>query len=235
MEGDHQGRAAGCAAAFGRRSFRRLRAKPRTPARRHRAARDWGQRDAQPRTSPNNRPARCARSRDTPCRLRSSAMNTSGRPAFQRALQRGFELLKAAQRDARHQLVTVAKMPVRRRGTDPRPPRRLGKGKAGRPLLRDQFQSGADERLLEIAVVIAARAFLLVLRPAHVNSLYMSPDHPVDLRKAHLANFASGRDVSRSAFIATRSGFGIGLARPPEMKATRTLASTRSSSPRITC
>ncbi len=39
---------------------------------------------------------------------------------------------------------------------------------------------------------------------------------------------------SWSAFMATRSGFGIGRARPPETKATCTCASTRRSSPRIT-
>ena len=40
--------------------------------------------------------------------------------------------------------------------------------------------------------------------------------------------------VSWSAFIAMRKDFGIGRARPAEMKATCTSASTRMSTPRIT-
>src|SRR4029077_19483270 len=97
-------------------------------------------------------------------------------PLVPGARQRFFELMKAAQRHIGQKLVAIAEMPVRRGGTDTRPSRRLRKGEAGRPLLRDQFKRGAQQCFLEIAVVVAARAFLLVLGPAHVNSIYMRPD-----------------------------------------------------------
>src|SRR5262249_17874144 len=48
---------------------------------------------------------------------------------------------------------------------------RLGKGEARRPLLRDQLERRPHQGLLEIAVVIAALA--AVLLPAHVNDLYI--------------------------------------------------------------
>ena len=72
--------------------------------------------------------------------------------------QRRLELLEAAQRDAGQKLVAVAEMPIRRRRAHAGPARRFGKGEAGRPLLRDQFERGAKQRFFQIAVVIAARA-----------------------------------------------------------------------------
>ena len=87
----------------------------------------------------------------------------------------GLELIKAAPRHVGQQLVAVAKMPVGRRRADPRPARRFREGKAGRTLLRDQFQRGADQGLLEIAVVIAAGTRTSALPgPAHVKGLYMT-------------------------------------------------------------
>ena len=83
--------------------------------------------------------------------------------------------MKAAQRHARQQFVAVAEVPVRRRRTDPRPARGLGKGEAGRPFLRDQLQRGTQQCFLQIAVVVAARGFFLFLGPSHVNAIYMSP------------------------------------------------------------
>ena len=74
--------------------------------------------------------------------------------------QRRLELLEAAQRDVGEKLVAVAEMAIGRGRTDARPARRLGKGETRRPLLRDQFQRGAQQRFFQIAVVIAARAVL---------------------------------------------------------------------------
>ena len=65
-------------------------------------------------------------------------------------------------------------MPVGRGRADAGPARRFGKGEAGRPLLRDQIERGADQRLLQIAVVIAARARCPAC-PAHVKGAYMTP------------------------------------------------------------
>jgi hypothetical protein len=67
--------------------------------------------------------------------------------------------LEAAKRDAPQKLVTVAEMAIGRCWTHSRPARRLGERKAGRALLRNQFERGAQQRFLEIPVVIAARAF----------------------------------------------------------------------------
>ena len=48
-------------------------------------------------------------------------------------------------------------MPIGRGRADAGPARGFGEGEAGRALLGDQFQRGAHQRLLQIAVVIAAR------------------------------------------------------------------------------
>ena len=75
--------------------------------------------------------------------------------------QRRLELLEAAQRHTRHQLVTVAEMPIGRRRADAGKARGLGEGEARRALLGDQLQRGADQRLAQIAVMIAARLVAL--------------------------------------------------------------------------
>src|SRR5262249_3607128 len=100
-------------------------------------------------------------------RLRPAAI-----PGF---LEHNRELLEAAQRDAREEFIAVAEMAIRCGRADTRPPRSLGKGKARWSFLRDQFQRGAEQRLFQVAGVVAARATApLVFRPAHVNSFYMS-------------------------------------------------------------
>src|SRR5512139_3238237 len=76
-------------------------------------------------------------------------------------------------------LVAVAIVAVRRSGTDAGPARRFGKSEARRTLLGDQFQRRTDQRLLEVAVVVAARLLpprfaAAVLRPAHVKSIYIT-------------------------------------------------------------
>ena len=93
-----------------------------------------------------------------------------GPAAIPRGFQRGGELLEAAPRDVGEQLVAVAEMAVRRGRADAGPARRIGKGEPRRPFLGDQLERGADQRFLEVAVVIAARTF----RPAHVKGVYMT-------------------------------------------------------------
>src|SRR5262249_53180934 len=98
-----------------------------------------------------------------------------GAAAAPRAFQRSLELLVTTPCDIGEKLVAIAEMPVRRCGAHPRPPRRLGKGKPGRALLRDQCECRADQRLFQIAMVIAARTRgAVVLAPAHVKRLYMT-------------------------------------------------------------
>src|SRR5271169_187509 len=67
-------------------------------------------------------------------------------------------------------------MPIGRRRADSGEARGLGEGEAGRTLLGDQLQRGADQRLAQIAVMIAARFIALaglVLAPTHVKDAYM--------------------------------------------------------------
>ena len=47
-------------------------------------------------------------------------------------------------------------------------------GETRRPLLADQIERGADQRLLQIAVVIAARRPVTLFSPAHVKSIYIT-------------------------------------------------------------
>ena len=91
-------------------------------------------------------------------------MNGVGAAVVPGARQRRLELLEAAQRDARHQLVAVAEMPIGRRRADAGQARRLGEGEAGRALLGDQLQRRVDQRLVQIAVMIAARSSRSSLR-----------------------------------------------------------------------
>ena len=104
---------------------------------------------------------------------RSNAVDGIGPAVVPGARQRRFELLEAAPRDIGQQLVAVAEMAVGRRRADAGPARGLGEGEARRALLGDQFQRRADQRLLEIAVVVAARTRrAAVFGPAHVKSLH---------------------------------------------------------------
>ena len=72
------------------------------------------------------------------------------------------------------QFVAVAEMPVRRRGADARHARGIGKGEAGRPLFRDQIERCLQQRLFQIAVMVAALGAAIFLAPAHVKGFYMS-------------------------------------------------------------
>ena len=112
------------------------------------------------------------------------------------ARQRGFELLESAQRDIGQQIVAVAEVAIRRRRADAGPARGIGKGEAGGALLRNQFEGGTHERFAQIAVVIAARAMPVVLRPAHVNSFYISAaESSTSRQKRRLDNKQSAIEI----------------------------------------
>ena len=88
--------------------------------------------------------------------------------------QHSGEALETAQRHFRQQRVGVAEMPVRRGGTDAGEPRRLGDGEAGRALLGDQRQRRLDQRLAQIAVMVAAAFEAALPGPAHVKEFYIT-------------------------------------------------------------
>ena len=79
-----------------------------------------------------------------------------------------FELLETAQRHCGQKFIAVAEVSIRRCRTDTRPACGIREGEPGRAFLRDQFDGGAHQRLLQIAVVIPARTAAVFLRPAHV-------------------------------------------------------------------
>ena len=65
-------------------------------------------------------------------------------------------------------------MPVRRRWADAGHARGIGKGEAGRALLRDQPERRLQQRLFQVPVVVAALGAAFFLAPAHVKNSYMS-------------------------------------------------------------
>jgi hypothetical protein len=74
-------------------------------------------------------------------------------------------------------------MTIGRGGADPGPARGVGEGEAGRALLGNQVKSGADQCLAQIAVVIAAAAWPVILsRPAHVKGFYIRAA-PIESRR----------------------------------------------------
>src|SRR3954468_9571718 len=77
-------------------------------------------------------------------------------------------------------------MPVGRRRADPGPARRVGEGEPGRPLLRDQVERGADERLAQIAVMIAAPAITIVAGSIIASSIVTGAGAIPLLRPAHV-------------------------------------------------
>src|SRR5262249_10253187 len=82
--------------------------------------------------------------------------------------QRRRELLEAALGDGGQQLVAVAKVPVWRRRADAGHARGVGEGEAGRALLPNQVERRLQQRLFQIAVMVAALGAALFLAPAHV-------------------------------------------------------------------
>src|SRR5262249_57016964 len=89
--------------------------------------------------------------------------------------QRRLELIEAAAGDIGQQLVAIAKVPIGRRRADPRPARGFREGEAGGPFLGDQFEGGADQRLFQVAMMVAARS---LPPPTPVKGLYMTPGTP---------------------------------------------------------
>src|SRR6266550_4346817 len=77
-------------------------------------------------------------------------------------------------RSAAAQFVAVAEMPIGRRRADAGKSRRLRKGEPGGPLAGDQIERRTDQRLLEIAVMVAARRRPLVPIPRHVKRVYIT-------------------------------------------------------------
>ncbi|OIQ66094.1 hypothetical protein GALL_523430 [mine drainage metagenome] len=64
-------------------------------------------------------------------------------------------------------------MPVWRRRADASHARGIGKGEARRAFFRNQAEGGLQQRLFQIAVMIAALGAALFLAPAHVKGFYM--------------------------------------------------------------
>ena len=62
-------------------------------------------------------------------------------------------------------------MPIGRSRTDPGPARGFGKGETRRALLRDQLERRADQRFLQVAVVIATRLSPRDLPPPSLDQL----------------------------------------------------------------
>src|SRR5262249_30059584 len=72
------------------------------------------------------------------------------------ACKPSFELSEPAPRHVDQQFIAVAKMPIGRGGTHPRPSRSFRESETGRSLLCDQLQRRAGQGLFQIAMVIAA-------------------------------------------------------------------------------
>jgi len=64
--------------------------------------------------------------------------------------------LEPAARDIGYQRVAVAEVAIGGGRADPGPARGVGKGKPSRALFRDQVERGLDQRLAQIAMMIAA-------------------------------------------------------------------------------
>ena len=87
-------------------------------------------------------------------------------------LEFGSEKVEPAPRHVRHQVVAVAEVSVGRARAHAGRARGFRHGESCRPLVGDQLERAADQRLAQVAVVIAASA--LVSRPSHVTRSYMN-------------------------------------------------------------
>ena len=90
-----------------------------------------------------------------------------------RLLEHNREPFEAAERDIGKELIAVTEMAVGRGRADPGPARRVGKGEAGRAVLLNEVEGGGDQRLAQIAVVVAAAPARPFFRPVHVNGFYI--------------------------------------------------------------
>src|SRR5215203_3893113 len=104
-------------------------------------------------------------------------------------------------------------MAIGGRWADAGPARGIGEGESGGPFLGDQFEGGANQRLLQVAVMVSARSAAAF--PTHVKGTYMAAPAP----STELRDQPPAGDPG-TAFIASRSALGIGRARPPDTKAT---------------
>ena len=134
----------------------------------------WCRAECRPRTWPSSRRARCGRTRDRPCRAARTPRTARAGRRPRRASSAASNCSKPRRATLGQELVAVAEMPIGRGRTDARPARGFCEGEPGRPLLGDQLERGAHQRLFQIAVMVAARAaFPFVTSPAHVNSIYI--------------------------------------------------------------
>src|SRR6185437_8955561 len=102
-------------------------------------------------------------------------------PVIPRLRQHRGEALVAPLRDGREQCVGIAEVAIGRGRTDTREPRHLRDGERARSFFREQHQRGIDQRLAQIAVVIAAPLVAAFAGPAHVTVYHMSwPRNPAD-------------------------------------------------------
>src|SRR5205814_10701947 len=76
--------------------------------------------------------------------------------------------------DRGQQFLAITEMPVRRRRADAGHPRGIGEGETGRTLFGDQAECRLQQRLFQIAVMVAALGAARFLAPAHVKGFYMS-------------------------------------------------------------
>src|SRR5438477_6632193 len=129
------------------------------------------------------------------------------RPAlFPGAVEAFLEQFEAAARHIGEQCLAVAKMPVGSRRADPGRARRIGEGEPRRPFLGNQVERGADQRLAQIAVVIAATpGGLIVSRPAHAR--YSTTSRPM----ANGDDMADDRKVTLFHSPKTRSSGALTL------------------------
>src|SRR5262249_40862166 len=102
------------------------------------------------------------------------------------------EVLEALACHVRHQGIAVAEMAIGRRRADAGLPGRLGKGEAGGTLLRNEVEGGADQRLAQIAVMIAAPPTAAVSGPAHAPGLAHSGPGDINRRGRRMRLPAKG-------------------------------------------
>ena len=131
-----------------------------------------------PRTSPNNRPAPCARRRDRPC---PAARRPWTGPAVRRPRRAPAPSRTARSRAARHSAISSSRSRKWRYGAAGLTPAQRAasaKVKPAGPFCAISSSAARTSASLQIAVVIAARAPSRLPRPAHVNSFYIKPVHP---------------------------------------------------------
>src|SRR5438067_165380 len=129
-----------------------------------------------------------------------------GPPLVPGAVEAFLEQFEAAARHIGEQCLAVAKIPVGSPRADPCRARRIAEGERRRPFLGKQVGRGADQRLAQIAVVIAAPpGRLIVSRPAHAR--YSTTSRPM----ANGDDMADDRKVTLFHSPNTRSSGALTL------------------------